>query len=414
VAQALAEGRPWLTAAVAGALLAAYRIPVVPTHEAADPDAVARIAARLEAPVALKIRSRDILHKSDVGGVALNLATPELARHAAQGMLERIRSLHPAARLEGFTLQPMVRRPQARELIVGVIDDAQFGPVILFGHGGTAVEVIQDKAIALPPLNLPLAREVMRRTRVQRLLEGYRDEPAADLDAIALTLVKVSQLVADLAEIAELDINPLLADAQGVLALDARVRVAPARTPAAQRLAIRPYPKELEETLAGPDGGALLLRPIRPEDQPALQALCDLLPAEQTPPRMPRALRLLSRDLAARVTQIDYDREMALVLSAPGAGPGAVLQGVARLAADPDNERAEVAVLVHPDRTGRGLGRTLLGRLVDYARQRGIGELWGEVPAGNRAMLKLCAELGFRVARDPLAPDIRRVSLALR
>jgi acetyltransferase len=191
---------------------------VVPTCEAATPEQAGAIAARLGESVALKILSPDITHKSDVGGVALNLTSEESVKTTARAMRERIRESMPEAAISGFTVQPMVHRPNARELIVGASDDVQFGPVILFGHGGTAVEVIQDKAIALPPLNMRLARDVMMRTRVYRLLEGYRGKPAADLDSIALTLVKVSQLISDIADIAELDINPLLADEQGVVA----------------------------------------------------------------------------------------------------------------------------------------------------------------------------------------------------
>jgi acetyltransferase len=273
VDKALSEGRNWLTETEAKAVLAAYQIPVVQTFEASTPEQAAEIAARIGGPVALKILSPDITHKSDVGGVALDLAAEELVQKTAGTMLERIRKNQPGARISGFTVQPMIHRPTAHELIVGISDDVQFGPVILFGQGGTAVEVIQDKAIALPPLNMHLAREVMTRTRIYRLLQGYRGRPAADLDSIALTLVKVSQLVSDIGDIAELDINPLLADEQGAVALDARMKVVKSTLPAAQRLAIRPYPKALEEMLTLSDGQTLLLRPIRPEDEPALQAL---------------------------------------------------------------------------------------------------------------------------------------------
>jgi acetyltransferase len=254
IAGALAENRQWLTELEARAVLTAYVIPTVPSLVAASPEEAARAAESFGTAVALKILSPDIVHKSDVSGVSLNLETPEVVRDNAVAMLARIRELRPEVRLEGFTVQPMVRRPHALELIVGMADDSHFGPVILFGHGGIAVEVIGDKALALPPLNMHLAHEVMSQTRVYSLLQGYRDVPAADLEGIALTLVKVSQLICDLAEMAELDINPLLADDQGVMALDARIRVVRAERPAMDRLAILPYPKELEETLVLPDG----------------------------------------------------------------------------------------------------------------------------------------------------------------
>jgi acetyltransferase len=284
---------------------------------------------------------------------------------------------------------------------------------MLFGHGGTAVEVIDDKAIGLPPLNLRLAHEMMRRTRVRRLLEAYRGKPAADVDAIALTLVKVSQMICDLDQIAELDINPLLADAQGVVALDARIKVAPSAMPADQRLAIRPYPKALEETLVLPDGQELFLRPIRPEDEPALQGLFARLSKDEIRLRFLHAMKILSHDMAARLTQIDYDREMALVLTDPGVQAEPMLYGVVRLAGDPDNQRAEFAILIRRDFTGMGLGPMLMRRIIDYARKRGIAELFGDVLVDNRPMLKLCQAFGFKKKYDPREPDVAIVTLPL-
>jgi acetyltransferase len=411
--KALFQGRPWLTEIEAKAVLEAYKIPVVPTFEAATPVQAAEIAASLDELVALKILSPDIAHKSDVGGVALNLTSAESVKTAAFAMQKRICERVPEARISGFTVQPMVHRPDARELIVGASSDIQFGPVILFGQGGTAVEIIQDKAIALPPLNMHLAREVMRRTRVYRLLEAYRGKPAADLDTIALTLVKVSQLISDIADIAELDINPLLADEQGVVALDARMKVVKSHLSAAQRLAIRPYPKELEETIALPGGRTLLLRPIRPEDEPALQILFSMLSMDEVRLRFLHPMKVLSHDLAARLTQIDYDREMALVLCEPADQKATVLYGGVRFAADPDNERAEFAILIRRDMTDMGLGSALMRRIIDFARQRGIRELFGEVLADNRSLLGLCETLGFKMKRDPKEPALVLVSLAL-
>lgn len=411
--KALSAGRPWLSEAEAKAVLAAYGIPVVPTREAGTPDAAADIAAEMAVPVALKILSPDILHKSDAGGVALNLASPEAVREAAAAMQARVAEKLPQAKISGFTVQSMVHRPGAVELIVGMVDDAQFGPVMLFGHGGTAVEVIGDKAIGLPPLNLHLAHEMMRRTRVRRLLDAYRGKPAADVDAVALTLVKVSQMIGDLDQVAELDINPLLADAQGVVALDARIKVAPSPVPADRRLAIRPYPKALEETLVLPGGQELFLRPIRPEDEPALQGLFARLSKEEIRLRFLHAMKILSHDMAARLTQIDYDREMALVLTDPGVQAEPMLYGVVRLAADPDNRRAEFAILIRRDFTGMGLGPMLMRRIIDYARQRGIGELFGDVLVDNRPMLKLCEAFGFKKKYDPREPDVAIVTLPL-
>jgi len=413
VNKALSQGHTWLTETEAKAVLTAYKIPVVQTYEAETPEEAGEIAARLGESVALKILSPDITHKSDVGGVVLNLTSEESVQKTAQIMNERIRERLPGATLSGFTVQQMVQRPNARELIVGVTDDVQFGPVILFGQGGTAVEVILDKAIALPPLNMKLAREVMSRTRVCRLLEGYRDKPAADLDSIALTLVKVSQLIIDIADIAELDINPLLADEQGVMALDARIKVVKSHLPAAQRLAICPYPKELEETITLPGGQTLRLRPIRPEDEPAFQTLFSKLSMDEIRLRFLHFMKYMSHDMAARLTQIDYDREMALVLCEPAAQKEPELYGVVRFAADPDNARAEFAILIRSDMTGLGLGPMLMRRIIDYARKRGIGEIYGEVLAENRPMLRICDAFGFKKGRDPEDPGVMIVSLAL-
>lgn len=343
----------------------------------------------------------------------MNLTSGESVKEAARVMQEQIREKFPEAVLSGFTVQPMVHRPGATELIVGVYSDVQFGPVILFGHGGTAVEVIQDRAVALPPLNMHLAREVMTRTRVYRLLEGFRGKPAADLNGIALTLVKVSQLICDIADIAELDINPLLADEQGVVALDARIKVVKADRPAARRLAIRPYPKELEETVTLPDGQELLLRPIRPEDEPALHSLFSSLSRDEIRLRFLHPMKILPHTLAARLTQIDYDREMALVLCEPSPEKEPELFGTVRFTADPDNERAEFAILVRRDMTGLGLGPMLMRRLIDCGKNRGIGELFGEVLAENKSMLRLCDAFGFKKRRDPEEPGVMLVSLVL-
>lgn len=412
ITAALQDGRCWLTEAESKAVLRAYGIPAVVGRSARTPDEAAAIAAELQTPVALKIISTDLSHKSDVGGVVLNLADPATVRAAAGAMLTRLQQTAPAARLQGFSVQPMVQRPGAYELIVGMVDDAQFGPVMLFGQGGTAVEVIDDKALGLPPLNMRLAAELMSRTRIHHLLRGYRDMPAADLDAIALTLIKAAQLVSDMPEIVEMDINPLLADAQGVIALDARLRVQQADG-GGQRLAIRPYPRELEEHIALGDGRQLLLRPVVPEDEPALQAAFAKLNAREVYLRFFAPLRSLSHLMATRFTQLDYDREMALMLTAPGIPGQTELYGMVNLSCDPDNERAEYGLLVREDMTGMGLGILLMRRIIDYARQRGIGEIVGDVLRENRTMLKLCTFLGFTVAARPDDAAVVRVSLRL-
>ncbi|SHO48297.1 bifunctional acetate--CoA ligase family protein/GNAT family N-acetyltransferase [Desulfopila aestuarii] len=404
IAQALSKQRDWLSDDEARLVLAAYDIPVVQALFTATPEEAGTAAAVFSGPLALKIISPDIHHKSDVGGVILDLENGEAVREAAAHMQQRLTREFPAAQLTGFSVQQMIRRPHGRELIIGAFTDDQFGPVLLFGHGGTAVEVIRDKALALPPLNIHLAREVMARTRVYRLLQEYRNTPAADIDAVALSLVKLSQLVCDIAEITELDINPLVADEHGVMALDARIRICPAKGEATERLAIRPYPRELEEHLTLADGRRLLLRPIRPEDETGFQEIFAALSPEEIRMRFLHPMNSLPHKLAARLTQIDYAREMALVLEGPinENDDKTILYGGVRIIADPDNEEAEFAILLRKEMTGSGLGPMLMRRIIDYARNRGIGKLFGEVLTDNTPMLRLAAAFGFtcRPVRD--------------
>jgi len=415
---ALEAGRDILTEPESKAVLAAFGIPVVETVSVATPEEAGAAATRIDAPVALKILSPDITHKSDRGGVRLGLVGEEAVRDAAARMLETIGEALPEARIDGFTVQRMAGMPGAHELILGVSEDSLFGPTILFGQGGTEVEVVRDSAIALPPLDPLLARDTMARTRVWRLLQGYRDRPAADLDALALTLVRISQMVSDLPELAELDVNPLLADHTGVLALDARLRVRRPGDAPRPRLAIRPYPKALEKDIALRDGRHFRLRPIRPADEPMLQAMIARSSPEDIRLRFFTPMRQLTHAAAARLTQIDYDREMALVAEGPDDGPGAAadaraIYGVVRIAADPDNERAEYGVMVRSDMKGQGLGNLLMREILTYAKERGVGEVFGEVLRENTGMLGLCADLGFRREPDPDDASLVRVSIAM-
>ena len=389
----LADDRTILTEPEARELLSAFGIPTVDSFVAKDAAEAARFAERLDGPAVVKIVSRDITHKSDVGGVRLNLATPAAVAQAVTDMLEIIRQKAPDARIDGFNVQPMIRRPGAHELILGIAEDPTFGPVILFGQGGTAVEVIADRAVALPPLNPVLAHDMIERTQIFRLLRGYRDRPAADLDAIALTIVKLSHLVVDLDRVAELDINPLLADANGVIALDARVVVRP-RGMARRPLAIRPYPRHLEQDVETKSGRHFVLRPIRPEDEHALREMLERSSRDDVRMRFFAPRRQFGHGFSARLTQIDYDREMALVALDPG---GQDILGVVRLISDPDNEAAEFALMVRSDTQGVGLGHCLMRSILDYACQRGVGEVFGEVLLENKAMLQLVEKLGFQL-----------------
>ncbi len=413
IQQALAQGRDWLSEPESKEVLGAYGIPVVATRMAHTAEEAGALAAEMGGTVVLKVVSAEIIHKSDAGGVILDLSGEQAVRETAEAMQRRIAQAYPQARLSGFSVQPMIRRHGAHELIIGASEDPQFGPTLLFGQGGTAVEVLKDQALALPPLNMRLAHEVISRTRVYELLRGYRETPGANLDAIALTLIKVSQLVIDLPEIQEIDINPLLADEHGVVALDARMKIQPAEGSGTERLAIRPYPKELEELIPLGDGRTLLLRPILPEDEPSLQASFTKLTPEEVRFRFFIPMKTLSHVAAVRFTQLDYDREMGLILTEPGIPGKTEIFGVVNIIADPDNEHAEYAIIVRHDMTALGLGIFLMKRIIDYARNRGIKQLHGDVLRENRQMLKLCEVLGFTQARSADDPGLVQVTLTL-
>ena len=410
----LASGRELMTEPEAKALLAACGIPVVATRVVApSPLAALQMAGEIGYPVALKVLSPQITHKSDVGGVALNLENGAAVADAAQAMLARVAQRRPDATVTGFTVQSMVQRPRALELIVGASIDAQFGPVVLFGQGGTAVEVLADRAIGLPPLNTPLARALIARTRVARLLQGWRDVPAADLDAVVGVLTAVSELLADEPRIAEIDINPLLADARGVIALDARVRLSAAAPGGAAHFAIRPYPAELVRQVAW-QGRTLTLRPIRPEDEPGHRAFAESLDPVDLRMRFFYSRRTIERSELARLTQIDYEREMAFVATEADAAGAERTLGVARATCDPDNEEAEFAVTVRSELKGGGLGTLLMHTLIDHLRQRGTRRLVAYVLRDNERMLQLARDLGLQPDAHHPDPDTVKVAMSLQ
>jgi len=409
IRSALAEGRKLLTEPEAKTLLSAYGIPTVQVRTAASPREAGRIAEEFGRPVVIKILSPDISHKSDVGGVRLDLRSRASVEEAANEMLKVVAERAPLARITGFAIEEMVKRPNAFELLAGIGTDHTFGPIILFGQGGTAAEVIADRAIGLPPLNIVLAREMIGRTRIAKLLKGYRDHPPAALDEIALTLIRLSRLLVDLPEVVELDINPLVADEKGVVALDARVVLNDA-PPSPHRLAIQPYPRELTRELTLADGLRCILRPIRPEDEPRLKEMVQRSNPKDVALRFLGPLREFPHLMAARLSQIDYSREMALI--ATSLEPIGEILGVARLIADPDNERAEFGVLVRSDLKGRGLGYALMTELLAYARKGGLNTVFGDVLWENTTMLKMAKELGF-VMKPSTNPETVEITLDL-
>ncbi len=417
VSAALADGRQWLDPVEIKRLLEAYEIAMVETFAAADAEqAVAHASAIFAqgATVVLKIMSRDIVHKSDVGGVVLNLTTPDAVRTATADILARAQALRPEARIAGVIVQAMMVRPKARELILGLADDPTFGTVVVFGRGGTAVEIINDKALALPPLDLQLARDLIERTRVSRLLRAYRDVPAVKPDAVALVLVKLAQLAADIPQIRELDINPLLADEAGVLAVDARVAVGSVdrkfRGSGPANFAVRPYPSQWQRHLEVKDGWRVLARPIRPEDEPVLHEFLRHVTSHDLRLRFFAPMKEFTHEFIARLTQLDYARAMAFVAFDEATNE---MVGVVRIHSDSIYETGEYAILLRSDLKGKGLGWALMQLIIEYAKSEGLKTISGDVLKENTVMLEMCRHLGFEVKADPVEHNICDVKLKL-
>ena len=415
---AIAEGRTWLDPVEVSRLFAAYSIPVTPAILARNADEAAAAAGPLLAgggTVAVKILSPDIVHKSDVGGVRLNLTSEQAVREATIDVLARARAAKPDARITGVTIHPMILRPKARELIAGIADDPTFGPIVVFGSGGTAVEVIDDKAIGLPPLDMKLAHDLIARTRISRLLKPYRNVPAADVASVAAVLVKLAQLSADLPEIREVDLNPLLADETGVIAVDARVAIAPVdgkRRIASgnPRFAIRPYPSEWERHTTLKDGAAILVRPVRPEDESLYPPFLSRVSQDDLRLRFFAPVKEFGHAFIARFTQLDYARAMAFIAIDEASGE---MTGVGRLHANSAYDTAEFAVLVRSDLKGHGLGWLLMQTMIQYARAEGLQTIEGQVLNENTTMLRMCVELGFVITPDPNESNISVARLAL-
>jgi acetyltransferase len=412
----LAAGRGWLSPIDVADLLGAYAIPLLPQAVVRTPEEAAEVARGMIGPrgAALKIVSPDLPRRAAVDGVRLGLDSPEAVAKAARAMLARMADVAPSARVEGFLVQPHVRPDDAREVVVGLADDPVFGPVVVFGASVSAAALPRDLAVALPPLHMGLAHDLIDRTRAGALLAGDEGRPAVDRDAVALTLVKLAQLAVDLPEIRELEINPLIATPRGAVALDARVRVAAsahgARAGAPNpRLAIRPYPKEFETTLTLGDGSEVLVRPVRPEDEPAVAAFFRAVVPEDLRQRFFAPVKEVPRVFIARLTQIDYARTIALIaLDAAG-----TVVGVVQLHRDVVGDAGEYAILLRSDRKGRGLGWRLMKTLIRLAKREGLRTITGQVLTENTTMLALCRELGFDVAPDPDDPGVRDVTLTL-
>ena len=391
IAGARSDGRTVLSAVEAKALLQAYGIRTVPARFAPNADRVARACDGLAPPYAVKLVSPQLTHKSDVGGVALHIASPQEAATAAARMAVRIGRDHPAATISGFEISAMVDRRDKHELLIGIADDATFGPILAIGAGGKAVEILHDRALGLPPLDETLAREMIAATRIARLLDGYRDVPAADLTAVIAALNAVSAIAVDLPDILELDINPLLVDATGAIALDARVRIS--AEPAASRLVIRPYPAAWVADLVTRSGVAMHVRPVRPDDEALLADFFRRVSPEDLRFRFLTGLNEVGRDRLIAMTQIDYRRTMHFLALAPD---GAVIAS-AMLASDPDRARSELAISVRADCKKQGVSWSLLQHVLRYAAAEGIASVESIESSDNHAALALEREAGFEV-----------------
>jgi acetyltransferase len=412
---ALAQGRTTLSQLESKAVLRAFSIPVSPAVAARSADEALVAAQQLGFPVALKIDSPDIVHKTEVNGVRLNVANAGRVRTVYRELTEEVARLKPEARILGVIVEPMFERESGRELIAGVVRDRAFGPAIAVGAGGTWVEVLGRPSIGLPPLNTRLAREMLARSNAARMLGKIRHWPEANHDAIVKVLLRLSDLACELPEVQELDINPLVADPSGVVALDARVtiRTIPASQGKYAHLALAPYPRQLIQHLQLADGTSITVRPIRPEDTQLEQDFVRDLSLESRRFRFLGALSRLSSELMIRFTQLDYDRELALIAVTHVDGRD-VEVGVARYIGDSDGVGCEFAIVVADAWQKRGLASLLMRALIGAAREHGFTRMHGDVLADNSRMLSWMSRLGFEITTHPDDATLRLVTLALR
>jgi acetyltransferase len=411
---ALLEKRKVLSEMESKALLAAFHIPVAQTMVAHSPSEALLIAQQLGFPVAMKINSRDISHKSDSGGVMLNLENAQAVRAAFHEITEKVKRYRPDAHLDGISIQPMIVKKNGRELMVGVINDNVFGPVISFGAGGTMVELMGDHSVTLPPLNSFLVKDLIKGTHVSKLLGSFRQMPPVDMEALESVLLRVSEMVCELPMLKEMDINPLIVDEHGVLAADARV-VIEFRPPSSDRyshMAIYPYPTHLVTRLQLADGMDITIRPIRPEDAELVQDFVRNLSEESRYFRFMNSVQELSHAMLIRFTQIDYSREMALIAVTEEQGKEVEI-GVARFATNPDGESCEFALAISDNLHGKGLGQKMMTALMDAARSKGLKVIEGEVLKNNTDMLQLMDRLGFSSVTSEEDDNIKSVRKVL-
>jgi acetyltransferase len=380
-------------------ILTAYGLPMIETQIATTEVQAARIARELGYPVVMKLHSADITHKTDAGGVRLDLRGEADALEAYRHILSSARQYKPDARIEGVTLQPYFSNPDY-EILLGAKRDPNFGPVILFGMGGIYTEVLKDRSLGLPPMNRLLARRLMQETKAYSLLKGYRKRPAADMQLLEEMIIRLSQLLIDLPNIAELDMNPVLIKDGKPVAVDARILVSPLALPSSLHLVIGPYPEEDESHMVSVDGRRIFIRPVKPEDAPLFTALFKTLSPTTIYYRFFGALKELNPEMLARFTQIDYDREIALVAIDEESETDSML-GVARIIGDADGRTGEFAVLVGDAWQGKGIGSNLLEKCLSIAEKQGFKTVFGIVLKENRNMIALGKKLGFDIRKEP-------------
>ncbi|APW47317.1 bifunctional acetate--CoA ligase family protein/GNAT family N-acetyltransferase [Rhodoferax antarcticus] len=420
----LAERRKVLTEMESKALLAAFHIPVTKTILARTPNEAMMIATQLGFPVALKIDSPDISHKSDVQGVALNVMNAVGVRDVFLEMIQTVTRLKPDAKINGVTVQNMSNKQRGREVCVGLVTDEPFGPVIAFGAGGTMIELIDDRAMELPPLNQFLARRLIERSRVAETLGSWRGARAANVSALEQILLRVSEMACELPQLREMDINPIIVDENGALAVDARIVIDNA-APSVRHynhLSILPYPSHHEQVCPMAGGGEYVVRPIHPNDSLMLQTFVRGLSPESRYFRFVSSMQELPANMLSRFTLIDYDREMALVavhastsLDANGQSQQTTrIVGVSRYITNPDRSSCEFSLVVADDFKGQGLGSRLMLSIMDFAREKGLAEIEGLVLANNANMLKLMRGLGFKIKSFAEDPDFKLVTHQLQ
>ena len=380
-------------------LLAAYGLPVIRTEVVNSPDEAVEKAKEIGYPLVMKILSPDILHKTEANGILLNLRSEAEVFDAFKKILAGAHEYNPEALIQGVTLQPMVQRGDY-ELLLGAKKDPSFGPVILFGMGGIYTEILHDREIGLPPLNLLLARRLMEQTRVYRLLKGYRNRPPADMELLQETILRLAQLVVDFPEIIELDMNPVIVTEGKPQVVDARILLEATDIPSPLHLVISPYPEQYESHEITSAGLEVFIRPIKPEDAPLLVELFDTLSPTSIYYRFFGTLKALPHSMLVRFTQVDYDREIDMVALQKTNGDKERMVATARVMSDPDGKRAEFAILVGDPWQGKGVGARLLERCLTIAKKRGIETVWGIVLHENTGMLTLARKLGFKVSRS--------------